>query len=303
MTLEAGPESAATRRSSSSARVTAAPSRPDRHRSTSAIWSASTRWSTLRMFSISPSPVSGEGAVSVKRLTPTTGCSPDSMRRIRSTWLRTRRRLSSSIAAKAPPSASTSASSSHAASASSCRLGLDHVRALEDVVVLEQVGLEGEHLLHAQRPLLVPGPGQPERLVPRRQLHGPGPGALRQRHTEALEHDALHVVLRLLLGEAERVHLHPVAETAQLGIIDAVALAADAVPELGEGTHLAGLLHEANAGVDEEADAAHHRRQLSPGRSCPNGARRRARRWPWRARTPPPGPASPRPLGGGSCTR
>ena len=74
------------------------------------------------MFSTSPSPSSGEGAVSVKQLTPTTFCWPDSMRRTRSAWLRTSRRLSSSIASKAPPSASTSASSSQAASASSAVL-------------------------------------------------------------------------------------------------------------------------------------------------------------------------------------
>ena len=55
-------------------------------------------------------------------------------------------------------------------------LGLDHRGAVEDVVVLEQVGLVGEHLLDAQRPLLVPRAGQAERLVPRRQLDRPGPG-------------------------------------------------------------------------------------------------------------------------------
>jgi hypothetical protein len=62
--------------------------------------------------------VTGErgGAVSVKQLTPTTRCSPVSMRRTRSAWLRTRRILSSSMASKAPPRASTSASSASAAS-------------------------------------------------------------------------------------------------------------------------------------------------------------------------------------------
>ena len=74
------------------------------------------------MFSISPSPSRGEGAVSVKEFTPTTFCSPDSMRRSRSAWLRTRRRFSSSMASKAPPSASTSASSAEASSASSAVL-------------------------------------------------------------------------------------------------------------------------------------------------------------------------------------
>ena len=218
--------------------------------------------STLRMFPSSPSPTSGEGAVSVKQFTPTTFCSPSSMRRTRSAWLRTRRCFSSSMASKAPPSASTSSSSVQAASASSAVLASMTVRALEDVVVLEQVGLEGQDLLHAQGPLLVPGPGQTQRLVPRRQLHGPGPGVLRQRDAELLEHDSLHVVLRLLLGQAERVDLHAVAEAPQLGVLDAVALAADAVPQLGEGAHLARLLDEADARVDEEADAADHGGQL-----------------------------------------
>ena len=106
------------------------------------------------------------------------------------------------------------------------------------------------------------GRGRPEGLVPGRQLHGPGPGALGQRDAEGLEHDALHVVLGLLLGQAERVDLHAVAEAAQLGVLDAVALAADAVPQRGEGPHLARLLDEADAGVDEEADAADHGGQL-----------------------------------------
>ena len=80
--------------------------------------------------------------------------------------------------------------------------------------MLEQVGLVGQDLLDAQRPLLVPGPGQAERLVPRRQLHGARAGVLGQRHREHLEDDALHVVLRLGLGEPERVDLHAVAEPA-----------------------------------------------------------------------------------------
>src|SRR5699024_10750599 len=39
---------------------------------------------------------------------------------------------------------------------------------------------------------------------------------------------------------------------------DAVALPADLVPQLGEGTHLAELSDEADAGVDEEGDATDH---------------------------------------------
>ena len=51
-----------------------------------------------------------------------------------------------------------------------------HLRALEDVGVLEQVGLVGEDLLDAQAPLLVPGARQAERLVPGRQLDRRGRG-------------------------------------------------------------------------------------------------------------------------------
>ena len=105
-------------------------------------------------------------------------------------------------------------------------LALDHVRTGEQVVVLEEIGLEREHLLDAQRPLLVPGPGESERLVPRRQLHRARPGALRERDAERLQHDARHVVLGLRLGEPERVDLHAVAEPAQLVVGDAVALGA-----------------------------------------------------------------------------
>ena len=94
---------------------------------------------------------------------------------------------------------------------------LHDLRALEDVGVLEQVGLVGEHLLDAQRPLLVPRARQAERLVPRRQLDRAGAGVAPERDRERLEHDALHVVLRLGLGQAERVDLHAVAEAQVLG--------------------------------------------------------------------------------------
>ena len=202
-------------------------------------------------------------AVSVKQLTPTTCSSPVSMRRTRSAWLPTRRALSSSMASKAPPSASTSSQLGPRGLGHLGRLLLDDHRAVEDVLVLEQVRLEGQDLLDAQRPLLVPGPGQPERLVPGRQLHGPGPGPLGQGDPEGLEDDAGHVVLRLGLGEPERVDLHAVAEPPQLGVGHAVALGADPVPQRGEGPHLAGLLDEPDAGVDEEGDAPDDRGEVA----------------------------------------
>jgi hypothetical protein len=40
-------------------------------------------------------------------------------------------------------------------------LGGDHGRAVENVAVFQQVGFEGQDLLHPQRPLLIPRPRQP----------------------------------------------------------------------------------------------------------------------------------------------
>ena len=82
-------------------------------------------------------------------------------------------------------------------------LGLDDMGSGEDVVVLEQVRFMGQHLLDTERPLLIPGARQPERLVPRRELERPGSSILRKRDTECLQHDPLQVVLRLGLGETE----------------------------------------------------------------------------------------------------
>ena len=129
------------------------------------------------------------------------------------------------------------------------------LRALEDVGVLEQVGLVGEHLLDAQRPLLVPRPRQAERLVPGRQLDRARAGVAAERHGERLEHDALDVVLGLGLGQAERVDLHAVAEAQVLGVLHAVALAAELLPQDAHRAQLGVLLDEAHAGVDEERDA------------------------------------------------
>ena len=108
-----------------------------------------------------------------------------------------------------------------------------HHRALEDVGVLEQVGLVGEDLLDTQAPLLVPGAGQAERLVPGRQLDRPGAGVAAERHGQRLEHDPGHVVLGLGLGQAEGVDLDAVAEAEELRLGDAVAVAADLLPERG----------------------------------------------------------------------
>ena len=102
------------------------------------------------------SSASGDGSVSVNELTPTTFSSPDSMRRTRSAWLCTSRPFISSIIANEPPPSSTHCSSASRLRAQLGDLALSTTRSLEEVAVLEQVGLVREHLLDAQRPLLVP---------------------------------------------------------------------------------------------------------------------------------------------------
>ena len=112
--------------------------------------------------------------------------------------------------------------------------------------------------MHAQRPLLIPGPWQTERLVPGRQLHRARPRLLRQRHRQHLDQDARDIVLRLLLGQSERVDLHAVTKQPLLRIGHAVAFARDLVPHLGEGAHLADFGDEAQPRIDEERDAPDH---------------------------------------------
>ncbi len=115
---------------------------------------------------------------------------------------------------------------------------LHHLGALEDVRILEQVGLVGEDLLQAERPLLVPRPGQAERLVPGGQLDRPRASVPAEGDRQRLERDPVDVVLGLGLGQAERVDLHAVAQAAVLLVLDAVALAPELVPQ---GRHRAQL--------------------------------------------------------------
>src|SRR3546814_13141361 len=77
-------------------------------------------------------------------------------------------------------------------------------------------------------------------------------------YTTLFRSDAIDVVLRLLLGEAQRVDLHAVAEAAQLLVLDPVSLVRDLVPQLGEGAHFRELGDAADAGIAEEADAPDH---------------------------------------------
>ena len=137
-----------------------------------------------------------------------------------------------------------------------CDLLGDLGRAFEDIGVFEQIGFIGEDLLHPQRPLLIPGPGKPERLVPGRQLDGAGASVLRQRDSQHFEQNAIDVVFSLRLGQTQRVDLHAVPEQPVLGVCHAVALARDLVPHFGECAHLAHFGDEAHSGVDEKRHAA-----------------------------------------------
>ena len=103
-------------RTRASAACTRALSREERHAATSAIISFSTAGSTTRML---PGTASGLSSDSVYEFTPTTTCSPPSIRRVRVAMERTRRPLSSSTELNAPPRDNTSSNSAHAASRSS----------------------------------------------------------------------------------------------------------------------------------------------------------------------------------------
>ena len=156
-----------------------------------------------------------------------------------------------------------------------------HHRALEDVRVVQQVGLVRQDLLDSQRPLLVPRAREPQRLVPRRQLDRPRASAAPERHRQRLQHDPLHVVLRLGLGQPQRVHLHAVAEAQRLLVGHAVPRTPQLLPQHAHRPQLRVLLDEAHAGVDEERDPPEHgrhaRRRHPLGHRVQHGARGRHR--------------------------
>ena len=120
----------------------------------------------------------------------------------------------------------------------------------------------GDDLLKPQAPLLVPWTRQAERLVPGGKLHRAGAGVFREHHRQHFQENPVDIVLRLLLGEAETVHLNAVTEPAIFRIRNAVALAGDLVPQLDEGAHLAHLGDEFEPGIDEEADPADDLRKI-----------------------------------------
>src|SRR6185503_7492748 len=96
------------------------------------------------------------------------------------------------------------------------------------------------------------------RFVPRRKLKRAAASRFAESHTQRFEHDARDVVLGLSLGEAERVDLHAVAHAPELRVLHAVALAAQTVPEPGEGPSLAHLFDEPNARIDEERNPSEY---------------------------------------------
>jgi len=110
--------------------------------------------------------------------------------------------------------------------------------------------------------LLIPGSRQPQRFIPGRKLHGTGAGTLAERHRQHLQEDTVDVVLRLLLGQAEAVDLHAIAEAPELRIIDTVALLAISSQSSAKARILPHLGDELEARIDEEADAADHLREL-----------------------------------------
>jgi hypothetical protein len=202
---------AASRRPSSAA-STAAVSRSARHAWIASTAAASTAGSTVSI-AAAPSACSGLGSVVANRFTPTTTTSPDSIRRRRSASDATSCPFMypDSTAATAPPLSATRSISARAAATSSATFA-STTREPSKGPRTRGGRSRGQHL-YAQRPLLVPRPRQAERLVPRRKLiaraHVAG-----ERDGEHLQHDALHVVLRLGLRQAQRVDLHPVAQPA-----------------------------------------------------------------------------------------
>jgi len=157
---------------------------------------------------------SGFGSVLVNRLTPTTTSSPASIRAA----ARPARRPDWTSCSQTPPRPPRrrspgpgplrrTPSMMEATLASTTASG-------EQVVVLQQVALVGQHLLQPQRPLVVRPAGAGERLVPGRQLHRPGPGVPGQRDAEHLQHDPLHVVLRLRLVRPSELTCTAVPEPA-----------------------------------------------------------------------------------------
>ena len=150
--------------------------------------------------------------------------------RMRSIWAPTSASFMKPIGGLAPPRASISASAARRRGFQFFGLGVDDMAAIKYVLEFEQIGLISEDLLQAQRPLLVPGPRQTHRLVPGGQLQGAAARPLGQRHGERFDQDAIDIVFRLRLGQAERIDLHAIAKQQRLGIGDAIARRGRSLP-------------------------------------------------------------------------
>ncbi len=106
--------------------------------------------------------------------------------------------------------------------------------------------------MHSKRPLLIPWARQTKRLIPRGQLDGARAGFFRKHDRQHFKKDSINVVFGLLLGKAERVHLHSIAEAPELRVSHPVALLANFVPQINESAHLAHLGDEADPCVHEK---------------------------------------------------
>ncbi len=176
--------------SASRAFVTPALSRVPRNRSRRSIWSACCSEVTFTMWK-SPSPTRGDGSVCVSAFTPRILMSPDSMPRTRRACDATSCSFMYSMASTEPPLSENGVVFVPRCFFDLFGLGLDDLRALEDVFVLEEIGFVGEDLLRAPRPLLVPGAGKAKGFVPRRELDGARSRVTRERHAQGLEQDAV----------------------------------------------------------------------------------------------------------------
>ena len=133
---------------------------------------------------------------------------------------------------------------------------LNHFGAVKQIRILEQIGFVREHLLNAQRPLLVPRARQAERFIPRRQLQRAAARTFGKRDAERFEHDADDVVFGLRLGEPERIHLHAVAKAQLFVVGDAVPFTPELFPQCFHRARLAHFFDEANAGVQKKRNAS-----------------------------------------------
>ena len=247
----------AARRRLSSARATASSSRVARCACRRAICSASAEGSIVRK--PSAPAASGDCAVSVKQLTPTTGCVPAAIAASRrpfdppaaascSRSRQRRARRPSPQCGQAPHALRRPAPRPWPPPPAPRRTGrrtrADRSRRPGSAAAAGSTA--GPRAAAGRAPRSRPAAAPPERA----------PASTAPRRAPRAECDRR--CFRLLLRQAERVDLHAITEAAQVRIGDAIALRRDLIPQFGEGAQLAHLGDEAHAGVDEEADAPDH---------------------------------------------